>query len=143
MARLRLIKSQDSQLQAADPEAEEYLQRFKVGTDFEAEVKFKRNGKHHRKGMAALRWVFDNQDRYTCFESFLITVKILTGYVDVHIMPGGEVYKVPRSINFDSMDELEFGKWKNEALTAVFEHFIPRMPKSEQDRVINHLIGFL
>lgn len=142
MAKFRMRKGPDGHLHAADQQAEEYLKRFKVGDDFEAEVKFKRNGKHHRKGMAALQFVFDNQSRYSNFESFLIEVKILTGYVETHIGEGGQVYYVPKSIAFDSMDELEFGKWKSEALTAVFERFIPQMPKEEQQRVIDHMIGF-
>lgn len=142
MAKFRLRKGPDGHLHAAGPEAEEYLKRFKIGADFEADVKFKRNGGHHRKGMAALQYVFDNQDRYSNFESFLIEVKILTGYVHTHIGQDGSIYYVPKSIAFDSMCELEFGKWKSEALTAVFERFIPQVPADEQQRVIDHLIGF-
>lgn len=143
MAKLWMQKGLDGHLHASNEEAEAYLKRWKIGADFEVEVKMKRNGAHHRKGMAALQWVFDNQGTYHTFDSFLIAVKILTGYVDTHITPDGEVYRVPRSIDFSSMEELDFTRWKNDALTVVFEHFIPTMPKSEQDRVINHLIGFL
>lgn len=141
--KLWVRKGLDGHLHASMPETEEYLRQWKVGADFEVEIKMKRNGGHHRKGMGALRYVFDNQDRITCWESFLIDVKIATGHVDTHISADGVVYFIPRSIDFARMDELEFTRWKNDALTVVFERFIPTMAASEQQRVIDHLIGFL
>src|SRR5690606_1094517 len=136
-------KGEDGALHPADEDSEGHLKRFKRGAIFEAEVTMKRNGKHHRLGMLMLRMVFDNQSRIGDFESFLIEVKILTGCVDIHIAQGGAVYYIPRSINFQAMDELAFSKWKDQAMTAVFEHFIPGMPKAEQDRVINNLLARL
>lgn len=136
-----LVKGLDGYLSPADDDSAEHFRRFKIGDVFEAKVVRKRNGLHHRLGMKLLRIVFDSQDRYSNFEKFLTEVKILTGYVDTHISQSGEIYYVVKSIAFDKMDELAFSKWKEEALTAVFEHFIPSMPKAEQDRVINNLLA--
>jgi hypothetical protein len=91
--------------------------------------------------MALLREVFLNQDRYNCFESFLIEVKVVTGHVNTHISSEGVIYYVVKSIAFDQMDELEFGRWKNDALNAVFQHFIPKMSQEDQDRVINTILA--
>lgn len=141
MAELWLVKGSDNVLHAAGEQDEEYLKRFKIGVHFKAEVRMKRNGKHHRLGMALLQEVFKNQDRYDTFEAFMIEVKILTGYVDTHISLDGTVSFTTKSIAFDSMDELDFGKWKNDALTVVFRHFIPGMDPRDQERVINNLIA--
>ena len=136
-----LMKALDGYLAPADADAEAHFKRFKVGDVFEAKVTKKRNGLHHRLGMKMLRLVFDSQEKYSNFERFLIEVKILTGYVDTHISMDGQVYYTVKSINFEKMDELAFAKWKDEALTAVFERFIPEMSRSEQDRVINSLLA--
>jgi hypothetical protein len=136
-----LVKGLDGYLLPGDHDSEQHFKKFKVGDVFEAKVVRKRNGLHHRLGMAILRLVFDSQERYTVFEQFMIEVKILTGYVDTHISTDGVMYKIPRSIAFDRMDELAFAQWKEDAITVLFEHFIPGMPRSEQDRVIRNLLA--
>lgn len=141
MADLWMIKGVDGALYPSSEQEEEYLQRFKAGEVFLVNATMKRNGKHHRLGMAMLQEVFRNQDRYTNFEAFLTEVKILTGCAETHISLDGSVFYKVGSIAFDRMDELEFGKWKSEALTAVFEHFIPGMTQKDQDRVINNLLA--
>ncbi len=124
-----------------DERSVEYVGRFKAGSVFKLDATMKRNGKHHRLGMLLLQAVFDNQDRYTSFDAFLNEVKILTGHVDTHISSSGQVYFVTRSIAFENMDELEFRRWKNEALNAVIRHFIADMPQEDQDRLMNHILA--
>ena len=141
MPTLWLHKDTNGNLCPSSDEDAEYLKRFRPGDIFSADVTMKRNGKHHRLGMALLRFVFDNQDRYTNFESFLTEVKILTGHVETHISSDGQVFYKVKSIAFDTMDELAFSQWKKEALREVFEHFIPLMGPSDQVRVINNLIA--
>lgn len=141
MADIWLLKGPDGNLHPANEEDEEYLKRFKIGNVFKAVITMKRNGKHHRLGMALLQEVFRNQDRYDTFDAFMNEVKILTGYVDTHISLDGTISFRTKSIAFDSMDELEFSRWKNDALTVVFSRFIPGMATEDQERVINNLIA--
>lgn len=136
-----LVKGPDGKLVPSGEADEEYLRRFKVGDVFKASVTMKRNGKHHRLGMLLLHAVFNNQDRYSSFDAFLNEVKILTGHVDTHVSASGQVYFVTRSIAFENMDELAFRRWKNEALNAVIQHFIPGMPQADQDRLMNHILA--
>ncbi len=141
MAELWLLKAPDGSLHPAGEQDEAYLKRFKIGSTFKAEVKMKRNGKHHRLGMALLQTVFNNQDRYDTFDSFMIEVKILTGYTDTHISLNGSISFKVKSIAFDQMDELDFGRWKNDALSVVFKYFIPGMSPQDQENVVNNLIA--
>lgn len=136
-----LVKDENGLLHPSAEADAEYLKRFKAGAHFKASVTMKRNGKHHRLGMALLQAVFDNQDKYLCFEHFLTEVKLLTGYVTTHISSNGDVYYIPKSIAFESMDELAFGKWKNEALSAVMQHFIPDMSPADQENLINYILA--
>lgn len=136
-----LIKGPDGRLSPSAEVDSEYLQRFKAGCIFKASVTMKRNGKHHRLGMLLLQAVFDNQDRYTSFEAFLNEVKILTGWVNTHISLSGQVYFVTKSISFENMDELEFRKWKNEALSVVLQHFLPEMAEADRDRLEKFILA--
>lgn len=141
--KFKMVKRPDGLLEAADDETADYLKQWKAGSVIEVDAKFKRNGPHHRKGMAILRYVFDNQDRYSTFDGYLVQVKILTGHCRTVISDGGTVYHELLSIAFDSMDEAEFTRWKRDAVTAIFEYFIPAMEPHDQDRVINNLIGWM
>ena len=141
MADLWLLKAADGSLRASSEQEEDYLRKLKVGDVVAVTIRKPRNGKHHRLGMAMLREVFNNQDSFTVWEHFLDEVKILTGLVDTYIRPSGEVIYKVRSISFDKMDELEFSEWKDVALKAVFEHFIPAMNDRDRERVINSLLA--
>lgn len=141
MADLFLIKAEDGSLHPSSDVEREHLKRFRAGEVFLAKVTMKRNGRHHRLGMALLHEVFNNQDRHDIFENFLTEVKILTGHVETFVSSTGQIFYKVRSIDFTSMDEMEFTAWKNDALTAVFQHFIPDMTPAEQERVINNLIA--
>lgn len=118
-----------------------YVAGLKFGEVVKISVTKPRNGKHHRLGMLILRGVFNNQDRYSNFEKFLDEVKILTGHVETRITSGGFVYCLPKSIAFENMDELEFREWKNSALQAVIDHFIPGMSRGDQERMMNHILA--
>jgi len=63
----------------------------------------------HRKYCAIIRTAFYNQDRYKNYEVFRKFIEIEAGYYTPIYNPStGEVYKIPQSIAFDKLDELEF-----------------------------------
>lgn len=136
-----LLKGPDGALHPSSEADAEHLRRFRAGDVFKASVTMKRNGKHHRLGMLMLQTVFDNQDLYSSFDAFLNEVKILTGHAETHISSNGQVYFVTKSISFESMDELGFRRWKNEAMTAVMQRFIPTMNEADQRRVEHFILS--
>lgn len=136
---LWLVKGPDGALRASTETDEEAIRAYRVGDVIKAKVSKPRNGKHHRLGMMLLQAVFDNQDRYTSFDAFLNEVKVLTGHCETHISVSGQAYFVTKSISFESMDEIEFRRWKNEALTAVFQHFTPYMNESDRNRIETYI----
>ena len=137
---LWIMKGPDGKMYPACPISERYFERFKIGSVFKASVRMKRNGKHHRLGMMLLQAVFDNQDKYTAFEPFLNEVKILTGLTKTFITSTGQLYYMVGSISFENMDELRFREWKNDALNAVLERFIPDMAPADRDRLEHYIL---
>lgn len=136
-----LVKAPDGRLTASSESDEEKLRSYKAGAIIKAKVSKPRNGKHHRLGMMLLQSVFDNQDKYQTFEAFLNEVKILTGHMETHVSIDGQVYFITKSIAFENMDEIEFKKWKNDALNVVIQKFLPGMSKADADRLEQYIFN--
>lgn len=94
----------------ADEQAKQAMRRWKMGETLRCSVKKPRCYKHHKHYFALLNLTFENQDRYTNFEHFRKAVQIAAGHVDEIITVNGEVTYIPKSIAYDSLDEMEFTK---------------------------------
>lgn len=76
---------------------------------FEIEYKKKRNIKFHRKFFSLLNLYFDNQQLFTNFEDLRYCLLLESGVSEEKTNPlTGEVFKVPKSLQFQKMDEIEF-----------------------------------
>ena len=76
------------------------------------------------------------QEQYPNVESLLLELKLQLRYFDLHITIGGkEVYK-PKSINFASMDNIQFEKFYNEAFNMITKRFLTGMSESEFEKEI-------
>ena len=63
----------------------------------------------HRKYFALINTAFDNQNNFKNPDTFRKFIEIEAGYYTPIYKPNtGEVYKIPQSIAFDKLDELEF-----------------------------------
>lgn len=94
----------------ADEEAKQAFRRWKIGETLKCSVKKPRCYKNHKRYFALLNLTFENQDKYTSFEHFRKAVQIAAGHVDELITLEGEVVLIPKSIAYDALDEMEFGK---------------------------------
>lgn len=78
---------------------------------FEIEYKKKRNIKFHRKFYALLNLYFDNQQLFTNLDDLRYCLLLESGISEEKTNPlTGEVFKVPKSLQFQKMDEIEFNK---------------------------------
>lgn len=107
MARLYLRKTLTG-FAPADEESRALGKKFKLNEVYRADVIKPRNYGHHRLAFALLNLTFQNQDKYTNFETFRKAVAIAAGHVEELITLDGEVLLQPRSISFDTLDEVEF-----------------------------------
>lgn len=109
MARL-FLKRTLTGFVAADEPSQELTRKYQVGEIYRAEIVKPRSYKHHKLAFALLNLTYENQERYTSFEIFRKAVAIAAGHVDELIKLDGEIIFLPRSINYDTLDEIEFTK---------------------------------
>lgn len=119
----------------------EKLQRIKDEQIIYVEYKKPRNPKFHNKFMALVRTVFDNQEQYQSIEALLNVFKVELGYYDTVMWRDLEI-RVPRSISFASMDEIEFEAFYNRAVTMALGRFMPNVSSGELEEYVNQIAHF-
>jgi hypothetical protein len=92
----------------ADEASQEVTRKYKVGDVYRAKVVKPRSYLHHKLCMALLNLTFENQDRYDNFDTFRYGVAVDAGHCEDIIAPSGEVFRMPKSISYDALDEVEF-----------------------------------
>ena len=117
MARLYLRKTV-SGFAPADEPSKELWQRYKLGGVYKADVRKPRSYRHHCLIMALLTLTFENQERYENFEHFRKAVAIAAGHVEELVTLDGEVLLQPKSIAYDSLDEVAFTKVASAMMTV-------------------------
>lgn len=124
MARRLFKRSLNMSLCPTDQEGIDALKKLKIGEEVWCEIKKARNPKHHRQYFALLHLVFENQERYRHFEHFRKAVQVAAGHVDELITLEGEVLLIPKSVDYASLDEIEFSKVFSETMAVCVEHFL-------------------
>ena len=125
------------------PIDEDNLKRIKPGQTIEVEYKKPRNPQFHRKFFALLGVVLDNQDRHDSIDSLLIELKLQMAHYDLHVTMGGKSIYIPKSIAFHRMDDDEFAKFYDRALTVILKRFIQGATAAEINRQVDEIVGFL
>lgn len=92
----------------ADEQSKQAVRGWKIGETLRCSLKKPRDYTNHKRYFALLTLTFDNQSAYTNFEHFRKAVQIAAGHVDELITLDGEVVLVPRSIDYTTLDELQF-----------------------------------
>jgi hypothetical protein len=128
-------------LTPVDETGEEALRKLKFGDVVTVEVKKPRNGKHHRLYWALVGIVHHNQDRYETTEQLHTALKIAAGHYELLTMPNGNEYKIPRSIAFDTMDQLEFSQFYDRVCDLVAKHFLPGVSVEALKAEVESMIG--
>jgi hypothetical protein len=108
--KLHVIKTQTGLKPAYDSDYEVYS-KIPLNEVFEIEYKKPRNIGFHRKYFALIKLAFENQTDYRNLNDLRRDISIVAGYYDeVANKVTGEVYKMPKSISFAQMDEIEFSE---------------------------------
>jgi hypothetical protein len=125
---IAFVKTDSGSIPAYESDYENY-KKIKFGEIFEAEIRKPRNLKFHRKFMGLIKLTFENIPndlllKYPTFDDLRYEITILSGYFDWHYPLSGNKYKIAKSINFQSMDNVEFEKLYNSAINVIIEKFI-------------------
>lgn len=139
-----ILTKQGRSLVAQDSAAIEGLERVKNGQQVRAVVTVPRNVRHHRLFFALLNLVIKGQAEpvtYLTSESLLDAIKIATGHTREIIQFDGSRHFVPKSIDFASMDDVEFRAFFDAAIGLVLRHILPHCNRPDLEREIYHALG--
>ena len=109
-------------LEPVDEAGSDLLRRIKQQDVVRVEITKPRNGRFHRKFFALLTLVWSASGEWTTVEDLLLELKVRLGLVEEVVIRGtGEIVKIPGSISFANMDELEFGVFFESAMRELCE----------------------
>ena len=120
---LRLIK-RFKWFELYSEQDEEAIKRIPDGEVFKVKIHRSRNPDQHRRYFAMLKFVLDNNDKYTNITDLLTEIKIKVGHYEEYITKHGELVYVPKSIDFDSMDEDEFMRFFSLSIDVIIGNFL-------------------
>ncbi len=120
MARLYLKKTLRG-FDPADEPSQELWRKFKVGEIYRADVVKPRSYQHHKLCFALLSLTYANQERWTNFESFRKAVAIAAGHTEELVTVHGEIIRLPASLSYDALDEIEFTQVFGAMMTVCAE----------------------
>ena len=72
------------------------------------DYRFPRNGKFHRLHFLMLNAIFDAQEQFAELKPLRYWLTVGAGDCDFYPGPNGRMVAIPRSINYDSMDDEDF-----------------------------------
>ena len=120
MAKLYLRKTLRG-FEPADDPSKEAWRRFKQGEVYRADVVKPRSYQHHKLCFALLNLTYANQDRWNSFEAFRKAVAIAAGHTEELVTVHGEIIRLPKSLSYDSLDEVEFTQVFGAMMTVCAE----------------------
>jgi hypothetical protein len=107
-------------------------------TEIIFDFKKKRSAGNHRRYFAFIKQAFDMQEHYDSKEIFRKVLQMQAGHFDEVITEKGKPVYLPRTINWDELDEVEFKKLFNEVVNAFIKVYAHKL----NDMQINQIVGF-
>ena len=131
MAEFYLVKDQLGRFIPATFEDKEAANKVTVGDAFKGKIIKERNLRFHKKYFGMLKAFYDSQDHYTSFDKFRDEALIEIGHCKTHQSLDGHVSRIPKSISFDTVDNIKFEAIFNKTLHALLIIFIPELVREE------------
>ncbi len=138
MSHVTIIKNNQGRLQGLDEKGQRAYAKWKrtvealeIGQTLTFSYRFPRSPKHHRLFFAKLQSLLDRTETFADLDKLRYWVVMGAGYFD--LVPGfdGKPNAIPRSLDFDSMDEAEFSElhrafdaflWTSRAQETLWPH---------------------
>lgn len=119
---------------------EEELAKIPVGKLLKVEATHSRSTQHHRKYMALVRLIWENQSRYPTVDLLNAAIKVASGhYVPMH-MADGTLVRVPKSISFAAMDQSAFSAFYDSVIHLVCEEIIPGLDEGKLRKELEGIV---
>jgi Protein of unknown function (DUF1367) len=117
------------------------MKRIKEGGIILVDYKKPRNPLFHNKFMSMVRTVFDNQEQYANIENLLNVLKVELGHYDTMFYRDLKI-RIPRSISFAKMDEIEFSAFYDRAVSCCLSHFLPQTTPEELEEYVAQILRY-
>lgn len=121
--KLYIVKTLNGTFKPAYDSDYEQVKKIKAGEILTCEIKQPRNGAFHRKFMALINMVFQNQERYNNFDLLRKHLIIAAGYYDTTYTLEGVEIPEAKSIAFANMSEDEFQGLYNAVIDTIIKYF--------------------
>jgi hypothetical protein len=127
---------------AGDDFAKDYLRRWPIGEARRANVRRPRALKSLRRYWALVNLVYQNSEQFKSTDSVHAFLKIKAGHcTPIVAKSSGEVFLIPDSISFDTLDEQAFNDVWNRVVQVVSEDILGTgVPEIEAE--IERIVGF-
>lgn len=138
----RVFKGPDCLLHPALPKDVDVIAKLKIGEIIALRYRKPRDGVNHRRFFAMLRVVMQHTEHYPSEEHLLTELKVRVGHYEEFITYEGELVYVPKSIDFEHMDELEFRLFFDKCVDAVITHILAGVDQRTLENCITEIIRF-
>ncbi len=137
-----LIKREGAFIPSLDEDFEK-AKTIRYGQIVRVKLTKPRNSLFHRKFMALMQFLFQNQERYKTLKDLIVEIKLKTGHYQEHVTLKGKIVYVPKSISFAKMDEHEFRIFYSKTIDVCISSFLEGMTVDEiNQRVEQILLGW-
>jgi len=141
MARIYLQKTLHS-LIPADDDAREALKRWKLGDTLACDVVKPREHKSLRRYWAMVNLVLQNTDQFKSKEQLHAYLKIRAGHcTPIASNTTGEVFYVPDSIDYATLDENQFMQVWVKIVNVICEEILPGLDSEAMELEIQRVCG--
>ena len=137
-----VLKKHNGGLVAADELSESWLFKISDGDRVMVDVRKPRHLKHHCKMFAMLNKVCENIDNPKDPRVLLAYIQQVTGLHCniIHSTVHG-TQKIPKSIAFYNMDQLEFNPFYDAVVDFIVAHVIPGLDKESLEREVMEMVN--
>ena len=117
------LKKTHKGLVPASQNDQELFEKLSSKKTLRANIVVPRNYKFHKKYFALLNMLFENQERYSSIDHLRYDLTIEAGKYTIRKDLKGDMVKVPDSISFANMNELEFEDLYSKTLDVIVKYF--------------------
>lgn len=127
---------------AADADSCEASKRFTVGECYRASIVRPRSVKSLARYWVLVDIIFHNTDQFASKDEVHDYLKLRAGHCTLIASKStGEIFKVPKSIDFDSLEEADWQAVHRRITDVVLEDILPGVTESELQYEIEKLCG--
>lgn len=138
MSHVTIIKNTEGRLQGVDQKGDRAYRKWRklvlelpIGQTLTFSYRFPRSPGHHRLFFAKLGSLLNRTEAFDDLDKLRYWLVMGAGYADFVPGVGGALHAIPRSIDFDSMDEADFYElhkavdaflWSSQAQATLWPH---------------------